>query len=53
VNFSWLGFMEMFIVLAFALGWAILELVTLRMDKQREKEGNRDGRIPGPPSCPK
>jgi hypothetical protein len=39
MSFSWLGFMEMFIVLGFALGWGILELVTLRMDKEREKTG--------------
>jgi hypothetical protein len=37
VHFSWLGFIEMFVVLAFALGWGVLELVALRLDKQREK----------------
>ena len=35
MRFSWLGFIEMFVVLAFALGWGVLELVALRMDKQR------------------
>jgi hypothetical protein len=37
-----LGFMELFIVLAFALGWAILELVTLRMDKRRQERAQRE-----------
>jgi hypothetical protein len=35
VHSSWLGFIEMFVVLAFALGWGVLELVTLRIDKER------------------
>ncbi len=33
-----LGLMEMCIVLAFALGWGILELVSLRLDKKRAAE---------------
>jgi hypothetical protein len=39
---SLLGFMEMFIILAFALGWGVLELVGLRLDKKRaaEREGS-------------
>jgi len=34
-----LAFMELFVVLAFAIGWGVLELITLRMDKRkRERE---------------
>ncbi len=36
-----LGFMEMFIILAFALGWGVLELVTMRLDKKREAARKR------------
>lgn len=35
---SWLGLIELFVVLAFVLGWGILELVGLRLDRQREAE---------------
>jgi hypothetical protein len=35
---SLLGFMEMFVVFAFALGWGILELVSLRLDRKRAAE---------------
>ena len=35
---SSLALMEMAIVLAFVLGWAVLEIVGLRLDKQRERE---------------
>ncbi len=38
---SLLGFMEMFIIFAFALGWGILELVGLRLDKKRAAEQRR------------
>jgi hypothetical protein len=38
---SLLGFMEMFIILAFALGWGVLELVALRLDKKRAAEQRR------------
>jgi hypothetical protein len=50
VHFSWLGFIEMFVVLIFALAWGVLELVTLRMDKQRDdrraKSESRDRSLP-------
>ena len=36
-----LAFMEMFIILAFALGWGVLELVTLRLDRKRKAEQER------------
>jgi hypothetical protein len=48
VHFSWLGFIEMFVVLAFALGWGVLELVTLRMDKQRTARGAENKSGDGP-----
>jgi len=35
---SALAFMELVIVLAFVLGWAVLEIVGLRLDKARERE---------------
>ncbi len=35
MHFSILGFAEFFIVLLFALGWLILELVGRRLDRQR------------------
>ncbi len=38
---SLLGFMEMFIVFGFALGWGILELVAGRLDKRRGTEASR------------
>jgi hypothetical protein len=42
---SWLGLIELFVVLSFAAGWGILELVALRMDRRRKlseptSEGN-------------
>jgi hypothetical protein len=41
----WLGLIELFVVLSFAAGWGILELVALRMDRRRRlreraSEGN-------------
>jgi hypothetical protein len=39
MNSPWLGFVEMGVVLMFGVGWGILELVGLRLDrKRREKE---------------
>jgi len=40
---SLLGLMELFIIFAFVLGWAILELVSLRLDKRRKEEAERAG----------
>jgi hypothetical protein len=31
----WLGLIEFFVVLLFALGWGVLELVCRRMDRKR------------------
>jgi hypothetical protein len=41
---GFLAFMEMFIILAFALGWGVLELVTLRLDRKRKAEQERSDR---------
>ena len=35
----WAGLIEFFVVFAFALGWAVIELVALRYDRRR---GTRD-----------
>jgi hypothetical protein len=32
---GWLGLIELLVVLLFALGWGILELVGLRLDRER------------------
>jgi len=37
----WFGFIELFVVLLFALGWAILELVGLRLDRERASSSNQ------------
>jgi hypothetical protein len=41
---EWMGLMEMFVVLAFMLGWGVLELYTLRLDKKRR--ARRDAAVP-------
>jgi len=41
VEFGWLGLIEMFVVLTFALAWGCLELYTLRLDKRRNEEDKR------------
>ena len=46
----WLGLIELFVVLLFALGWGILELVTLRLDKRRKTQGERAGKGDEPPA---
>jgi hypothetical protein len=38
MSFSPLGLIELFVVFGFAIGWGILELVCLRMDKKRERQ---------------
>jgi hypothetical protein len=44
---SLLGLIELLLVFAFAIGWGILELICLRLDKRREREAaqsrKRDG----------
>jgi hypothetical protein len=41
VEFGGLGLIEMFVVLTFALGWGVLELYTLRLDKRKAAEAER------------
>ena len=38
MSFNPLAFMELFVVFAFAVGWGVLELVTLRLDRKRAAE---------------
>lgn len=35
---SWLALLELFIGAGILLGWAVIELVGLRLDKKREEE---------------
>lgn len=35
---EWIGLLELFIVLVFAAGWGVLELVGRHLDKRREAE---------------
>jgi hypothetical protein len=35
---SYLALIELFIVAAFVVGWGVLEIVGLRLDKKRERE---------------
>jgi hypothetical protein len=37
-----MGLIELIVVLLFAVGWGILELVTLRMDRRRKEAPVRD-----------
>jgi hypothetical protein len=39
-----MGLMEMFVVLAFALGWGILELYTLKLDRKRRERNAEEAR---------
>jgi hypothetical protein len=41
VDSGYLAFMEFFIVVAAVIGWGVLELVTLRMDRRRREEDER------------
>jgi len=41
---NYLGLMEMFIVLAFAAGWGVLELVGMRLDKRRKEQAAREAK---------
>jgi hypothetical protein len=40
MNSAWLGFIEMGVVLMFGLGWGILELVGLRLDRKRKQKAD-------------
>jgi hypothetical protein len=45
----WLGFIEMGVVLLFALGWGIMELVGIRLDRKRGEERERRTTSEDPP----
>jgi hypothetical protein len=47
VEFNPLAFLELFIVLGFALAWGVLELVGLRLDRKRAKEKEEAARDSG------
>jgi hypothetical protein len=38
MRFNPLAFMELFVVLAFAVGWLVLEIVSRRYDRKRREE---------------
>jgi hypothetical protein len=42
----WLGLIELLVVLSFAAGWGILELVALRMDRRRRLRAGSSERNP-------
>jgi hypothetical protein len=46
VDSPWLGLIELLVVLLFVLGWGILELVGLRLDKRRWKSESEDPKEP-------
>jgi hypothetical protein len=46
----WLGFIEMGVVLLFGLGWGVLELVGLRLDRKRKEERERNEKAGHPPA---
>lgn len=41
MEFNPLAFLELFVVLGFALAWGVLELVCLRLDKKKDAEKAR------------
>jgi hypothetical protein len=44
MEFSPLAFMELFVVLAFGIGWLILERVAQGLDRKRQEERDEDTR---------
>jgi hypothetical protein len=42
VDKGWLIFIELFVVLGFALGWGVLELVALRMDRRKREQAGSE-----------
>ena len=41
---DWLGLIELLVVLLFAVGWGVLELVGLRMDRRKREAAERAAR---------
>jgi len=37
----WLGLLELVVVLTFAIGWGVVELVQLRRDRRRTEDAKR------------
>ncbi len=46
---EWLGLIEMFVVLMFAVAWGAVELYTRRLDKRRAEEDKRLAASDEPP----
>jgi hypothetical protein len=44
---SYLGLLELILVFGFVLGWGVLELVGLGLDRARERDRSKEG--PGHP----
>jgi hypothetical protein len=44
------GLLELLVVLAFGLGWAVLELVALGLDDKRQKSARRSADTEKPPA---
>jgi hypothetical protein len=44
MEFNPFAFMELFVVLAFGIGWLILELVARRLDEKRKREEDQSER---------
>ncbi len=38
----WGGLIELFVVFLFVVGWGVLELVTLRLDRRRRARDSKD-----------
>lgn len=47
---SWLGLLELFVVLAFALAWGVLELLGRRLDQRRSEDLRTAVNDPGKPA---
>lgn len=47
---EWAGLIEMGVVFLFAMGWGVLELYTLHLDKKKAREkAEREAQQPPPP----
>ncbi len=48
---GWLGLIELFVTLLFALGWGIVELVASRLDKKPKAESDGEDAGSPPQDC--
>ena len=39
---EWYGLIELFVVLSFVMAWGVVELYTLRLDKRRAAEAEKE-----------